>query len=93
MKDYTARRNKEIKSMQEKISEAERKAEADSIEKIAELQKFQKHKYREIEKSRDLDREVKYQDEEEALIKRLCILQADLMEIEIKLQEALKLAF
>jgi hypothetical protein len=76
--------------MQDKMMAAERKAEEDSIEKILAFQKHQKHKYREIEKLREADREVKYEMEQDALIKRLEILQDELMEIEIKLQSALK---
>ena len=54
MKDQTATRNKQNRFMQEKMMAAQRKAEEDSIEKIAAFQKHQKHKYREIEKLRDL---------------------------------------
>lgn len=48
--------------MQECMQQAERKAEQQSIEKIQAYEKYQKHRYREIEKQRaKSDKEVSYQ--------------------------------
>lgn len=72
---------------------AERKAEQDSVDKIDIYQKYEKQKYREIERLRNnmSDKNLPdYRPSEDDLLKKVDTLQGDLLEIEIKLQHALK---
>jgi len=80
-----------IKFSLEKLSNAERNAEEESIEKINQYQKFQKQMYREIERQRSKEDQLfdgtKYEKE---LLTRVVELKNELLEIEIKLQSALR---
>ena len=80
-----------IKFSLEKLSNAERNAEEESIEKINQYQKFQKQMYREIERQRSKEDQLfdgtKYETE---LLTRVVELKNELLEIEIKLQSALR---
>jgi hypothetical protein len=92
MRTATKQRNAVIKVMQERMIAAERKAEEDSIEKIDTYQKYEKQKYREIERERLKNDKnlLDYRPFEDDLLKKVDTLQGDLLEIEIKLQHALK---
>ena len=92
MRTATKQRNAVIKVMQERMIAAERKAEEDSIEKIDTYQKYEKQKYREIERERLKNDKnlLDYRPFEDDLLKKVETLQGDLLEIEIKLQHALK---
>ena len=73
------------------MAAAERKAEEDSIAKITLYQKYEKQKYREIERNRERDSNavIDFSPYETDLMGKVDELQADLMEIEIKLQHGL----
>jgi hypothetical protein len=91
MKSFIKSRNAMIKFSLEKLSNAERNAEEESIEKINQYQKFQKQMYREIERQRSKEDQLfdgtKYEKE---LLTRVVELKNELLEIEIKLQSALR---
>lgn len=53
MKKLNSQRNTLIKFSLEKLATSERKAEENSIAKINEFLKFQKHMVREVERKRD----------------------------------------
>ena len=68
------------------MSNAETKAENQSIDLIVAFEKHLKHKYKEIEKKRKMDgHDVNYTANEKDLIDRVKDLKRALMEIEIKL--------
>ena len=75
------------------LKDAERKAERDSIAKIEGYKKHEKHVYRRIEAERkaaaDENRVVNHDNVEAELEKQIRDLQSDLLEIEMKLQDAL----
>lgn len=50
MKNLTKQRAKVVRIMQDKMEESERQAEQNSIDKILQYQKFEKHKLRQIDK-------------------------------------------
>ena len=75
------------------LNESERQAERESIAKIDEYRKAQKHMYRDIESLRQMENDNAYPDydsKEAELKKMLATLESELMEIEVKLQQALK---
>jgi len=94
MKGAAKQRNALIKVMQERMIAAERKAEEESIEKIDIYQKYEKQQFREIERVLRKNMSDKslpdYRPYEDDLMKKVDTLQGDLLEIEIKLQHALK---
>jgi hypothetical protein len=94
MKGAAKQRNAVIKVMQERMIAAERKAEEDSVEKIDIYQKYEKQQFREIERVLRKNMSDKslpdYRPYEDDLMKKVDSLQGDLLEIEIKLQHALK---
>lgn len=93
MKSHIKNRNIMIKFSLEKLANAERKAEEDSINTINEYQKFQKHKYRDLERMRSKeDMLIDLEPHEKELLHKLGELKYVLLEIEIKLQSALKVA-
>jgi dUTPase len=94
MKSHIKSRNTMIKFSLEKLSNAERNAEEESITKISEYQKFQKQRYREIERIRKQNEDKIFDGEphEKELLMKLGELKYVLLEIEIKLQNALKVA-
>ena len=94
MKSHIKSRNIMIKFSLEKLSNAERNAEEESITKISEYQKFQKQRYREIERIRKQNEDKIFDGEphEKELLMKLGELKYVLLEIEIKLQNALKVA-
>lgn len=67
------------------MSNAETKAENQSIDLIVAFEKHLKHKYKEIEKKRKDGQDVNYNANEKDLIDRVKDLKRALMEIEIKL--------
>ena len=73
------------------LTDAERKAERESIAKIETYKKYEKHVYRRIEKERASDSKKQHNHEqlEAELDNQIRDLQADLLEIEMKLQDAL----
>jgi len=72
---------------------AEIQAEHDSIKKIDSYKKHEKHKYREIEKLRQENTEIEFEAFEEELEDKVEDLRCDLLDIEIKLADALRTAF
>jgi hypothetical protein len=96
MKGYHLAKVKIIQYCRDTMTQAERKAEQDSILKIEEYKKHEKHIYRRIEKERasaaKRDVETNHDDLEVELDGRIKTLQKDLLEIEIVLQDALKTA-
>lgn len=78
------------------LTDAERKAEVESIAKIEAYKKHEKHIFRRIEKERlaaeKSDVVLNHDDLEIELEDLIKELYKELLEIEIKLQEALKLA-
>lgn len=78
------------------MTEAERKAEHESILKIEAYKKHEKHIYRRIDKERETaakrDTTTNHDDLEAELEELINELYSQLLEIEINLQEALKLA-
>lgn len=71
----------------EKMRKAERNAEVESISKIEEYKKKEKHIFRRIKAERDVDsgRPVNYNNYENELIQLIEILKGDLMDIEVAL--------
>ena len=67
MKLKNKEKNKIIVQCIEKLREAERKAERDSIAKIEEYLKFRKHEYRSIEQQKATDQEPDYDSSQERL--------------------------
>lgn len=93
MKSFIKSRNMMIKFSLEKLATAERKAEEVSIEKINQYQKLQKQKYREIERLRMReDQSFDGAPHEKELLIKLAELKNELLEVEIKLQSALRQA-
>lgn len=84
-------RNMIIKFGIEKMVNAERTAEQQSISKIDEFQKYVKQMYRKIERSRDKEEILidQYPKDEKDLLVRIVVLKEVLLEVEIKLQSAL----
>ena len=76
------------------LRDAERKAEKESIVKIEAYKKHEKHVYRRIEQERaaDSDKQLNHEHHERELKKRIDELQSELLEIEMKLQDALQKA-
>lgn len=93
MKLLIKNRNAMIKFSLEKLANAEHQAEEISIEKINQYQKMLKQKYREIERQRSKEDQLfdGTPHEKELLIK-LVDLKNELLEVEIKLQSALRQA-
>lgn len=77
------------------LRDAERKAERDSIALIEAYKKIEKHVYRRIERERDgdPDRTIDHRPLKDELDKKISELQSELLEIEMKLQDALKISF
>merc|ERR1712127_746777 len=73
---------------------AERKAEMESIAKIEAYKKIEKHVYRRIERERaaDVDKTCDHSHLQDELDQNIRDLQSDLLEIEMKLQDALLIA-
>lgn len=73
------------------LRDAERKAERDSIQKIEAYKKIEKHVYRRIEREREMDQErtIDHSHFETELDNKIVELQSELLEIEMKLQDAL----
>ncbi len=96
MKGYHIAKVKIIQYCRDTMTQAERKAEQDSIAKIEEYKKHEKHIYRRIEKERaqaaKRDVETNHDDLEVELEEKIKTLQKELLEIEIVLQDALKTA-
>jgi len=67
MKQKNKEKNQIIKYCTERLREAERKAERDSIAKIEEYKKFQKRVYRQIEQEKATDQEPDYDTAQEKL--------------------------
>jgi len=81
-----------IKHCMQMLIDAERKAERDSIGKIEAYKKIEKHVYRRIEREREAtaERPIPEHDKMEAeLDAKILDLQSELLEIEMKLQDAL----
>jgi hypothetical protein len=77
------------------LQTAERDAEGQSIAKIDEYRKKEKHIYRAIETKRRLDNDgplPNYDSDEKELLDSIEALNGELMDIEIKLQNALKIS-
>ena len=87
-------RNMIIKFGIEKMVNAERTAEQQSIAKIDEFQKYVKQMYRKIERARDKGETPidQYPKDEKDLMSKIVILKELLLETEIKLQSALQVA-
>ena len=96
MKTKHKQKTQIIKYCREMLTEAERKAERESIQKIEAYKKHEKHIYRRIEKEREnaakRDVATNHDDLETELDQLIKELYSQLLEIEINLQEALKLA-
>jgi hypothetical protein len=96
MKGYHLTKVKIIQYCRDTMTQAERKAEQESILKIEEYKKHEKHIYRRIDKERasaaKRDVETNHDDLEVELEGRIKTLQKELLEIEIILQDALKTA-
>jgi len=73
------------------LTDAERLAEKKSISKIEAYKKIEKHVYRRIEKERaaDPERTINHESYEDDLDTKILELQSDLLEIEMKLVDAL----
>lgn len=82
-----------INNCVKKMREAEVQAERDSISKIDEYKKLEKHRCRAIEKLRKENAEIDFEEHEEFLEEKIEILRCDLLDIEIKLGDALRTAF
>ena len=78
----------------EKMRKAERSAEVESIKKIEEYKKKEKHIFRAINKQRDADPEStpNYDKYENELLELIQTLKGDLMDIEVAIQHALEQA-
>lgn len=76
-----------------KMTQAERNSEQESISKIEDYKKFEKRKFREIEREQtrlqDTGRSVDYTFYEDSLANKIKALKGELMDIEIKLKQAL----
>jgi hypothetical protein len=96
MKGFHITKVKIIQYCRDTMNQAERKAEQDSIIKIEEYKKHEKHIYRRIEKEKVIakkkDQEINHDDLEVELEGFIKNLQKELLEIEIILQDALKSA-
>ena len=77
------------------MTAAERQAERESIGKIDEYKKSEKHIYRAIENQRRMENDgplPDYSDQESKLQELVEVLHGELLDIEIKLQNALKIS-
>merc|ERR1712048_1219653 len=95
MKQSNKKKSKVIQFCLEKLQAAERTAERESIAKIDEYRKKEKHIYRAIENQRRMDNDgplPNYDEKEKELLEMLEILNGELLDIEIKLQNALKVS-
>ena len=95
MKVANKKKKKVIAFCLEQLQNAERTAERQSIAKIDEYRKKEKHIYRAIETKRRLDNDgplPNYDNDEKDLLDSIEMLNGELMDIEIKLQNALKIS-
>ena len=93
MTAMTKEKEELIKNCEAKMRQAEIQAEKDSIAAIAAYKKHEKHQSRAIEKMRDENAEIDFDSYEEALEDKVEELRCDLLDIEIKLGDALRTAF
>ena len=92
MKLSNKKKNKVIGFCHEKLRTTERQAEKDSISKIDEYRKKEKHVFRAIESMRRMDNDgplPNYNEQEDKLLTAIEVLSSELLEIEVKLQNAL----
>ena len=93
MKHNTKDKKKLISDCARKMRAAELQSERDSILKIETYNRVQKHKYVDIKKLRGDHMEVDYEVEKEFLSGHVRGLKNDLLDIEVKLTDALTIAF
>lgn len=93
MKFNTKEKKKLIGDCSRKMRTAELQSENDSRIKIDVYKKVEKHKYRDIQKLRGDHAEVDYQVEKDFLSLHVKGLKNDLLDIEVKLTDALNNAF
>jgi len=93
MTQMTKEKSELIKNCEAKMRQAEIQAEADSIAAIASYKKVEKHRSRAIEKMRDENQEIDWDKDEEELEDKVEELRCSLLDIEIKLGDALRTAF
>jgi hypothetical protein len=92
MKRKNKEKNQVISFSKQKMTAAERQAEHDSIAKINVYQKTKKQIYKKIERELANTVQVKFDVYEGQLIEMIGVLRSDLLDIEIKLQDALSKA-
>ena len=93
MKANTKTKKKLIGDCSRKMRAAELQSETDSIEKIAHYITVEKHKFRDIQKLRADHMEVDYETEKEFLAEHCRVLKRDLLDVEVKLIDALNFSF
>jgi hypothetical protein len=93
MKHNTKDKKKLINDCARKMRAAELQSEQDSIIKLDYYKKVEKHKYRDIQMLRSDHMEVDYEVEKEFLSGHAKALKNDLLDIEVKLTDALTIAF